>query len=307
MASFTPDPGDSKGRLCLINLSTAEQARFFAGTANISTFFARRTSVHFAIAEALKEVCGRSFCEDLAAQLRARFYGAFRMQIEPTFSNADNYSRMGIALAAICGSPYTPLGCGGLIATNELTHSENIPLGVRSPYRGDPFHTDGHGFDDFAEDFIILICATKYRVQGGESTLLHLDDWDEKENFLSLPWARVPVRYVYTRQGALRTEVFRSLTSYEGLDFRYRPIFSGSDEAPSITFTRGYMHPEKAEQELYVDSLSDALNRQSKFLEFPLERGGLYIVNNNVWLHGRKPITPDPKLYRRLFQLRGRF
>ena len=305
MATIVRDPIDPRNRVLQALLPVEEQSEFFRLSSNVPAMLTHRQKYQAELRRAFLASFGEIFAGELAAAVRNRQTGAVRIGICREYTDEQQAARFGAAVACVCGTPYAPPHAASLTAANLLQHVEAAAPGTRTPYRVDPMHTDTHGFDDLHEDFILVMCQIKFCAEGGASRLLHLDDWAELQQFVDSPAAAGAVRYAFGQTGAIRSEHFARLTSFEGIDIRHRALFWMQDGRPCINLTRGYMHPESGEQAAFIDSVCASADAATHQVEFELGRGDMYLINNCFWLHGRKPIERNEKLYRRLFQFRG--
>jgi len=131
--------------------------------------------------------------------------------------------------------------------------------------------------------------------EGGESTLLHLDDWEDCEKFFNDPIGK-------------ENFVWGSPKS-KNVDYKIEhPIFSTDDHGkPIISYIDQFPEPQSLQQGLYLNSLSESLEGSSKHIAFKLPPGYAIFSNNYFMLHGRKAFKPHPKLYRELLRQRGIF
>jgi protein CsiD len=130
--------------------------------------------------------------------------------------------------------------------------------------------------------------------RGGESRLLHLDDWKELDMYVNHPLSSHKFTYKAPKSKNVDQEIER-LT------------FFNHNNKPGVCFIDQFVYPESIEQAKYLRDLSNSLESDESVLELELPVGDLVVVNNIFWLHGRAAFEKDPNLNRELLRQRGRF
>ena len=132
-------------------------------------------------------------------------------------------------------------------------------------------------------------------MKGGESVLLHLDDWEHCEEFSNNSVGK-------------QNFVWGSPKS-KNVDYKVEhPVFSKDKEGkPTISYIDQFPEPKNMEQGLFLQKLSDALEESKHKLTLPLKPGSTIFSNNYFWLHGRKPFVKNKLLSRELLRIRGKF
>ena len=132
-------------------------------------------------------------------------------------------------------------------------------------------------------------------VKGGESVLLHLDDWEHCKEFSSNPVGKQ--KFIW---GSPKSK---------NIDYKVEhPVFSNDKSGkPTISYIDQFPEPKNMEQGLFLQKLSDALEESKNKVIFPLSSGSTIFSNNYFWLHGRKSFNKDVNLSRELLRIRGQF
>lgn len=269
--------------------------------ANARLFCSARRAVQLRLRDQFAECFGKECLPALKEVIRNRQHGAVVCSSLSAGREASStlVEAVLVALSVGIGRPYAAPGSGRCIVQNELVDPTRDDGSGRSPYRHDPLHTDGHGFDSVSEDYIGIACVDRFCCHGGESVLMHIDDWSACEKFRK---AAVDVRFRFeipdpsrpTVKHASERPLFYSAEGEEGLRMNYLP---------------GYMHPASEYQRELLQqlrvSLKASMDDSRVASRFLLECGDFYCVDNGFWLHGRMPLEPDAALYRRLLQMRG--
>ena len=132
-------------------------------------------------------------------------------------------------------------------------------------------------------------------VSGGESVILHLDDWEYLEDLSKDPIGR-------------QNFIWSSPKS-KNVDYKVEhPVFSKDEDGkPIISYIDQFPEPKNMEQGLFLQKLSDALEGSKNKIITSLPVGSAVVANNYFWLHGRKPFIENKKLSRELLRIRGSF
>jgi protein CsiD len=133
-------------------------------------------------------------------------------------------------------------------------------------------------------------------VEGGESLLLHLDDWTDLQKFYEHPLAKENLQW--------------GSPSSKNVDYKTtHPIFLDEDEngKPMMSYIDQFVEPKNMEQGLYLYELGESLESDSATYSVKLNEGSMLIINNYFWLHGRDKFTANKNLHRELLRQRGVF
>ena len=132
-------------------------------------------------------------------------------------------------------------------------------------------------------------------VEGGESTLLHLDDWENLKEFSKDPIGR--------------QEFIWGSPKSKNVNYKVKhPVFSDDRSGkPIISYIDQFPEPKNIEQGIFLQKLSDALEESKKKIITKLPTGSTIVANNYFWLHGRKPFKENENLSRELLRIRGIF
>lgn len=129
---------------------------------------------------------------------------------------------------------------------------------------------------------------------GGESRLLHLDDWEELEKYSKHPLAS----YEFTYKSPASKNVGQTIN---------RRTFFLQNDKPCICFIDQFVCPETIEHSLWLKNMSDSMENSAGTKLLTLPTGQMILLNNLFWLHGREPFEKHPKLHRELLRQRGTF
>ena len=144
-------------------------------------------------------------------------------------------------------------------------------------------------------DWILMSKLEEEHVIGGETALLHLDDW---EHLPELSEDKI----------GLQNFTWGSPKS-KNIDYKVEhPVFKKDKKGkPIISYIDQFPEPKNMQQGLFLQRLSDCLEESKNKIEFPLPVGSTIFSNNYFWLHGRKPFKENANLSRELLRIRGTF
>ena len=183
---------------------------------------------------------------------------------------------------------------GKYYARFHVKHSDSSDSYLRKAYRNLDLHTDGT-FVKEKTDWLLMTKMEEINVKGGESTLLHLDDWEHCEELSNDPVGKANFTWGSPKSKNIEYKV-------------EHPVFTKDrDGKPVISYIDQFPEPKNMKQGLFLQKLSDALEQSKNKLTFPLKVGSAIFSNNYFWLHGRKAFKKDVNLSRELLRIRGTF
>ena len=250
----------------------------------------------FSLAKSIDDVFEGKLSKLLNKILRER--GSGTAIIEPNIIKSkfdkDFLVKLSTGLAYLVGLPNFDLMTGQYYARFYVKHSDSSDSYLRKAYRNLDLHTDGT-FVKEKTDWLLMTKMEETNVKGGESVLLHLDDWEHCEEFSNNPIGK-------------QNFIWGSPKS-KNVDYKVEhPVFSKDQNGkPTISYIDQFPEPKNMEQGIFLQKLSDALEQSKKKAIFALPAGSTIFSNNYFWLHGRKPFKKDLNLSRELLRIRGTF
>ena len=183
---------------------------------------------------------------------------------------------------------------GKYYARFTVKHSDSSDSYLRKAYKNLDLHTDGTYVKE-KTDWLIMTKLEEKNVSGGESVILHLDDWEYLDELNSNPIGK-------------ENFIWGSPKS-KNIDYKVEhPVFSkGHDGKPIISYIDQFPEPKNMDQGLFLQKLSDALEQSKNKISFPLPVGSTIFSNNYFWLHGRRAFKEHTGLSRELLRIRGTF
>ena len=250
----------------------------------------------FTLAKSVDDIFSGKLSKTLSEILKDRNTGA--AIIKPDIKNSkfdkDFLVKLSTALAHLVGLPNFDSMTGKYYARFYVKHLDSSDSYLRKAYTSMDLHTDGTYVKE-KTDWSIMTKMEEVHVQGGESVLLHLDDWEHCKELCSNPVGKQD--FVWG--------------SPESKNINYKvehPVFSEDENGkPIISYIDQFPEPKNMEQGLFLQKLSDALEESKKKVIFSSPAGSTIFLNNCFWLHGRNAFKKDVNLSRELLRIRGTF
>ena len=183
---------------------------------------------------------------------------------------------------------------GKYYARFEVKHEDKSDSYLRKAYRNMDLHTDGTYVKEVT-DWLIMTKINEQNVVGGETTMLHLDDWEHCKDLFNDPAGKQNFTW-----GSPKSK---------NVDYKVEhPVFSSDEKGrPKISYIDQFPEPKNMKQGNFLQRLSDGLEESKNKIITKLPVGRSIIANNYFWLHGRKPFKENQDLSRELLRIRGSF
>jgi len=250
----------------------------------------------FSLAKSLDEVFENKLSETLIKTLNDRNTGT--VIVEPEIKNKkfdkDFLVKLSTGLAYLVGNPNFDSMTDKYYARFHVKHQDSSDSYLRKAYTNLDLHTDGTYVKE-KTDWLIMTKMEEQNVSGGESVILHLDDWEHLDDL-----SNDPVGQQNFTWGSPKSK---------NVDYKVEhPVFTKDKNGkPTISYIDQFPEPKNMEQGLYLQKLSDALEESKNKIVFPLPVGSTIFSNNYFWLHGRKAFNEHTGLSRELLRIRGTF
>ncbi len=250
----------------------------------------------FSLAKSLDEVFENKLSKTLIEILNNRETGV--TIIEPEINNKkfdkEFLVKLSTGLAYLVGNPNFDSMTNQYYARFTVKHEDSSDSYLRKAYTNLDLHTDGT-FVKEKTDWLIMTKMEEQNVSGGESVILHLDDWEHLEEM-----SKDPVGQQNFMWGSPKSKNI-------GYKVEHPVFINDSKGMPTISYIDQFPEPKNMEQGLYLQKLSDCLEESKNKIIFPLSVGSTIFSNNYFWLHGRKPFVEHSGLSRELLRIRGTF
>ena len=245
------------------------------------------------IAKHLNDIAGHNFGEILREIVNDRDTGGFTIGLEGLTQDTDEYVVFSTAIAHLVGISNFDSMTGKYYARFVVKDTDNSDSYLRQAYRLFTMHTDGT-FVSEATDWLLMMKMVEENAKGGESRLLHLDDWAELDKFVNSPLGQHKYQYIAPASKNVQETI-------------HRKLFFLKNNRPCICFIDQFAYPETIEEAEFLKALSHSMESDKSVVELALPVGSLVVLNNEFWLHGRAAFEKHPELNRELLRQRGRF
>ena len=250
----------------------------------------------FTLAKSLDDSTGGKLGKFINSILRDRDTGCFIIGPKNKSKKIDNnfLIKLSTAVTHLLGNPNFDSMAGKYYARFHVKHEDNSDSYLRKAYTNMDLHTDGTYVKE-KTDWLLMLKMEEENVQGGETAMLHLDDWEHLDSL--------------TNDKVGKQNFIWGSPKSKNVDYKVEhPVFSEDENGkPQISYIDQFPEPKNMEQGLFLQKLSDSLEGSQKKIVMPLPDGFSVVANNYFWLHGRKPFVENKKLSRELLRIRGSF
>ena len=281
-------------RLRHIELDPDALARFFDAVKHVDVQNLQYVPyMRFMLAHELNRTLGGAFGAALTQIARDRSSGGFTLGVQGATSDNDDYVRFGTAIAHLLGPSNHDAMSGTYYARFLVKDTDASDSYLRQAYRLFSLHTDGTYVEEETH-WLLMMKFDETHASGGESRLLHLDDWAERDEYALDPMGALPL-------------VFKAPGSKNVSMAVERPLFFHSAFGLSMSFIDQFVQPRTLDEARYLHAMSNSMEISPATKEISLPVGELIVANNYFWVHGRAPFEKHPELHRELMRQRGVF
>jgi len=250
----------------------------------------------FTLAKSLDDTTVGKLGNFINSIIRDRDTGCFIIGPKNKSKKIDNHFliKLSTAVTHLLGNPNFDSMAGKYYARFHVKHEDNSDSYLRKAYTNMDLHTDGTYVKE-KTDWLLMLKMEEENVQGGETAMLHLDDWEHLESL--------------TNDKVGKQNFLWGSPKSKNVDYKVEhPVFSDDENGkPQISYIDQFPEPKNMEQGLFLQKLSDSLEGSQNKIIMPLPVGFSVVANNYFWLHGRKPFVENKKLSRELLRIRGSF
>jgi protein CsiD len=202
--------------------------------------------------------------------------------------------KLSTAVAHLIGNPNHDAMAGKYYARFTIKHEDTSDSYLRKAYTNMDLHTDGTYVKEIT-DWLLMTKIEEKHVKGGETTMLHLDDWEHLDELYKDPIGKKDFCWGSPKSKNIEYKVLH-------------PVFSEDEnKRPQISYIDQFPEPQNMAQGIFLQKLSDNLEGSVNKVITKLPVGSSIIANNYFWLHGRKPFKENKELRRELLRIRGKF
>jgi protein CsiD len=295
--SFTINSHEKTNRVQVVNIKSEDLDRLiFPFQKHTITSLEYKPFSRFTLAKSLDEVFENKLSKALLKILNDRETGT--IIIEPEISNKkfdkDFLVKLSTGFAYLVGNPNFDSMTNKYYARFYVKHQDASDSYLRKAYTNLDLHTDGTYVKE-KTDWLIMTKMEEQGVSGGESVILHLDDWEHLDELSKNPVGQQDFIWGSPKSKNVEYKV-------------EHPVFKKDKNGkPIISYIDQFPEPKNMEQGLFLQRLSDCLEESKNKIELPLPVGSTIFSNNYFWLHGRKPFRENTNLSRELLRIRGTF
>tara|TARA_B110001450_G_scaffold254125_1_gene278904 strand:+ start:222 stop:1145 length:924 start_codon:yes stop_codon:yes gene_type:complete len=250
----------------------------------------------FTIAKSLDDLTDNKLSKLMNSIIRDRSTGCFVISPKNITAkiNDEFLVKLSTAIAHLIGIPNYDSMAGKYYARFVVNHDDNSDSYLRKAYTNMDLHTDGTYVKEVT-DWLLMSKIKEKNVEGGETTMLHLDDWEHCEDLYNDPIGRQCFTWSSPKSKNIEYKV-------------QHPVFSSDEKGkPKISYIDQFPEPKNMDQGNFLQRLSDGLEESKKKTITKLPVGSTIVANNYFWLHGRRPFLENKKLTRELLRIRGAF
>ena len=250
----------------------------------------------FTIAKSLDDLTSNKLSELMNSIIRDRNTGCFVIGPKKINSKIDDnfLVKLSTAIAHLIGIPNHDSMAGKYYARFFVKHKDDSDSYLRKAYANMDLHTDGTYVKE-KTDWLLMTKIEEKNAEGGETTMLHLDDWEHCEDLFN--------------DSVGRQNFIWGSPKSKNVDYNVEhPVFSADKEGRAqISYIDQFPEPKSMDQGNFLQRLSDGLEESKNKVIIKLPVGSAIIANNYFWLHGRKPFKENKDLTRELLRIRGSF
>jgi len=250
----------------------------------------------FTIAKSLDDLANNKLSELMNLIIRDRNTGCFIIGPKNINSKINDVFlvKLSTAIAHLIGKPNYDSMAGKYYARFYVKHEDKSDSYLRKAYTNMDLHTDGSYVKEIT-DWLLMSKLEEKNVDGGETTMLHLDDWEHCQDLFNNPIGKQNFIWSSPKSKNIEYKVEHSIFSED------------KDGKPQISYIDQFPEPKNMEQGIFLQKLSDGLEESKNKLVIKLPTGLSIVANNYFWLHGRKSFRENKNLSRELLRIRGSF
>ena len=250
----------------------------------------------FTIAKSLDDLTSNELGKLLNSIVGDRKTGCFIIGPKNINSKIDDnfLVKLSTAVAHLIGIPNHDSMYGKYYARFHVKHEDDSDSYLRKAYTNLDLHTDGTYVNE-KTDWLLMTKIKEKNVEGGETVMLHLDDWEHCKELSNDPIGKQNFSWSSPKSKNVDYKVEHSVFSED------------SERRTQISYIDQFPEPKNMEQGNFLQRLSDGLEESKNKIITKLSTGSVLVVNNYFWLHGRKPFKENKNLNRELLRIRGSF
>ena len=250
----------------------------------------------FTMAKSLNELSSNKLGSFINSIIRDRNTGCFTVGPKKINSkiNDDFLVKLSTAIAYLLGNPNHDQMAEKYYARFYVKHEDKSDSYLRKAYINMDLHTDGTYVNEVT-DWLLMTKIKEQNAEGGETVMLHLDDWEHCEDLCNDPIGKEDFLWGSPKSKNIEYKV------------NHPVFFRDQDGRPQISYIDQFPEPRNQKQGNFLQKLSDGLEESKNKLTIKIPVGTTIVANNYFWLHGRKKFKENKDLSRELLRIRGAF
>ena len=250
----------------------------------------------FTLAKSLDDLTTNKFSKLINSIIKNRDSGCFilRTNNKNKKINDEFLVKLSTAVSYLLGIPNHDSMSGKYYARFQVEHEDTSDSYLRKAYVNMDLHTDGTYVKE-KTDWLIMTKLEEKNTEGGQTTVLHLDDWEHCDELAKDPIGR-------------QNFIWSSPRS-KNVDYKVEhPVFFDDQNGrPQISYIDQFPEPKNMKQGIFLQKLSDSLEESKNKIITELPVGSVIVANNLFWLHGRMSFKEEKGMSRELLRIRGKF
>jgi protein CsiD len=294
---FSLQPSVQSERLLELKFDAETVQAFLAGVAEWPVqALEYKSMLRFRVAQVLNQLCGGQLQSLLVNTLADRASGALLITPEglDCVEQAEDMVKFTTAVAHLFGRSNYDAMSGQYYARFVVQNDDNSDSYLRQAHRVMELHNDGT-FVEQDTDYVLMLKIDEQNMEGGNSLLLHLDDWADLNRFYNDPMAHRVMRWAAPPSKNTAKDVYHAVFD---VDRSGKPIMSYIDQ---------FVQPANYDEGNWLTDLSESLETSPSILSVRVPVGSFLLINNHFWLHGRDKFVAHQGLRRELMRQRGYF
>ena len=250
----------------------------------------------FTIAKSLNDLTSGKLSILINSILKDRNTVCFIIGPKKNNSKVDEIflTKLSTSLAHLIGIPNFDSMAEKYYARFNVKHEDDSDSYLRKAYTNMDLHTDGTYVKEIT-DWLLMCKIKEVNVVGGETYVLHLDDWEHLNELSKDPIGRQNFTWNSPKSKNVDHKV------------QHPVFFEDKEGRPQISYIDQFPEPKNMQQGNFLQRLSDSLEESKNQIFANIPVGSILMANNYFWLHGRKPFKENKNLNRELLRIRGVF
>ncbi|ONF85630.1 hypothetical protein BXA16_06000 [Salmonella enterica subsp. enterica serovar Typhimurium] len=211
-----------------------------------------KSFLRFKIGKILDDLCGNQLQPLLIKTLLNRAQGALLISAEgiDDVAQAEEMVKLATAVAHLIGRSNYDAMSGQYYARFVVKNVDNSDSYLRQPHRVMELHNDGTYVEEVT-DYVLMMKIDEQNMEGGNSLLLHLDDWEHLESFFTHPLARRVMRWAAPPSKNVSHDV-------------WHPVFDVDQQGrPVMRYIDQFVQPNMQLIDVYPDARIALLEKES--------------------------------------------